>query len=72
MISNCDSRTTLSGSLFLVGRGIVDWGFGFVLLAGTAVGGWIGAHLAVTRGDRWVRRVFAGVVVASAARLLFG
>lgn len=37
---------------------------------GTAVVGYRGAHRAVRGGEVWVRRVFAAVVLASAARLL--
>ena len=43
---------------------------GVVLLAGTSVGGYLGAHIAISSGEVWVRRLFAVVVVASAARLL--
>lgn len=62
---------TLGSLTLFATSGIVDYRMGLVLMAGTAVGGYIGAHVAVTSGDRWVRRVFAVVVVASAARLLF-
>jgi uncharacterized membrane protein YfcA len=62
---------TLSSLLLFAASGIVDYRAGLVLLAGTAVGGYLGANLAIRSGDRWVRRLFALVVLASAARLLF-
>ena len=52
-------------------RGLVDYRLGLVLMAGAAVGGYLGAHIAIASGDRWLRRVFAVVILASAARLLF-
>lgn len=62
---------TVSSLVVFAASGIVDYRTGLVLLAGTAVGGYLGAHMAVIRGDRWVRYVFAGVVLASALSLLF-
>jgi len=40
------------------------------LAAGNAAGGWMGAHLAVTRGEGWIRWVVTATVLASAAKLL--
>jgi uncharacterized membrane protein YfcA len=39
-------------------------------MAGTAVGGYLGAHIAVRNGELWVRRLFVVVVLISASRLL--
>ena len=55
---------TLASTAVFGASGIVDVRVGLVLMAGTAVGGYLGAHLAVRAGDRWVRRLFALVVVA--------
>jgi uncharacterized membrane protein YfcA len=63
--------TVSSLTLFAAG-GIIDYRIGLVLMAGTAVGGYLGAHIAIRSGEVWVRRLFALVVLASAARLLFG
>jgi uncharacterized membrane protein YfcA len=62
---------TISSLTLFAASGIIDYQMGIVLLTGTAVGGYLGAHIAIKRGDRWVRRVFAVVVLASATRLLF-
>lgn len=61
---------TLSSLILFAFGGIIDYRFGAALLAGTAVGGYLGAHLAITRGDRWVRRVLAVIVLGSGVRLL--
>jgi uncharacterized membrane protein YfcA len=62
---------SISSLALFASRGLIDYGLGIVLMAGAAVGGWLGAHAALAGGDRWVRRAFALVVLASAARLLF-
>jgi len=51
-------------------NGIINYQVGFVLLAGTTCGGYLGAHIAITAGDKWVRRVFAVIVFAMACKLL--
>ena len=62
---------TVSAVFLFASGGIIDYRTGLVLMAGTAIGGYLGAHLALRSGDRWIRRIFAGAVLASAARLLF-
>jgi uncharacterized membrane protein YfcA len=62
--------TVSSLTLFAIGE-IIDYRMGLVLMAGTAVGGYLGAHFAVKSGDRWIRRLFSVVVLGSAVRLLF-
>ena len=62
---------TLSSLIVFAAHGIIDYRTGLVLMAGTAVGGYLGAHIATRSGDVWVRRLFALVVVISGARLLF-
>ena len=63
---------TLSSLTLFAAGGIIDYRIGLVLMAGTAVGGYLGAHIAIRSGEVWVRRLFALVVLASGARLLFG
>lgn len=62
---------TVSSLVLFAASGIIDYRMGIVLMAGTAVGGYLGAHIAIQSGELWVRRLFAVVVLASAARLLF-
>lgn len=51
-------------------QGLVDWGPGLVLGVGTAVGGYLGAHLAVRDGDRIIRPVLVLCVLALAGHML--
>jgi hypothetical protein len=50
-------------------RGVVLWSIALPMAAGQFAGGLLGAHLAVRGGDRVVRLVVLGVVVALVAKL---
>lgn len=45
------------------------WQVALPLAAANGLGGWLGAHVALERGSRWVRFLFIGVVTALLARL---
>lgn len=49
---------------------LVDWHAGLVLAAGSGVGGYLGARLAVRHGAGWIRWVLVVTVTASALELL--
>lgn len=55
--------TTIAVPVFIV-RGQVDWGFAVVLAIGFAAGGWIGARVAVRGGEKIIKPVLIGAVVA--------
>lgn len=50
-------------------EGHVAWTAGLVMAAGSACGGWLGARIAVERGERWIRAVLVVAVVAAAVKL---
>lgn len=50
-------------------RGMVVWRIALPMAVAQLAGGWIGAHLAVRRGDALVRRVVVLVALALAAKL---
>ncbi|HVW67229.1 MAG TPA: sulfite exporter TauE/SafE family protein [Candidatus Peribacteraceae bacterium] len=59
-------------SLIIFGlHGIIDYAYGFVLMAGMATGGYIGAHIALTKGNEWVKRLFFILVLMMGVKLLF-
>jgi hypothetical protein len=62
--------TVLSLALF-AWQGEVDWRLGLYLGAGNVVGGWLGVHLTVLKGHRWVRGVVTSAVVVFAVLLWF-
>lgn len=52
-------------------NGLVDYWLGSSLLAGMILGGYIGAHTAVKKGNEWVKIFFAIIITASVIKLLF-
>lgn len=62
--------TVVSFIVFAV-NGIVNYAYGIPLMLGMILGGYIGAHTAIKKGDMWVKSLFAVIVVASAVKLLF-
>ena len=61
--------TAIALPVFIV-QGNVRWGPALVLAAGLAVGGWVGARIAVEGGDRVIRVVMVIATIVLAARLL--
>ena len=55
-------------ALFAI-EGTVAWRIALPMAAAQLAGGWIGAHLAVRRGDALVRRVVVAVALAAAVKL---
>lgn len=51
-------------------NGIVDYYVGITLFIGMIIGGYIGAHIAIKRGDKWIKTLFAIVVIISGIKLL--
>lgn len=62
---------SLFSLIILAINGIVDYKIGVTLFVGMLVGGYIGAHIAVKKGDKWVRAIFAFIVIISGLKLLF-
>jgi uncharacterized membrane protein YfcA len=55
--------------VFVMG-GKVDWLPGLTLTLGNSIGGWLGSHFTITKGDRWIKVVLIVAVVAMAGRLM--
>ena len=51
-------------------NGKVCWEIGLCLAAGMGLGGWIGSHWAVAKGERWIRVVLTICVVAMVIKLI--
>ena len=49
----------------------IEWALGIALAAGYGLGGWLGAHATVTKGEVWIKRVFYAALIAMAIKLLF-
>ncbi len=61
---------TVAAIAIFAARGSVLWSTGLVLAAGMALGGWIGSHVAVGRGERLIRIIFNVALVALAVNLV--
>lgn len=59
----------LSLGIYMI-YGVVYYSYGIAMLAGMLIGGYIGTHIAIQKGNRFVKAAFAGVVVLLAVRLL--
>jgi len=51
-------------------NGKVNWSIGLCLAVGMGLGGWIGSHWAVAKGERWIRVVLTICVVAMVIKLI--
>ncbi len=51
--------------------GLVDWRLGLGMMAGTMTGAWIGSHVTVRHGDRWIKPLFVAMAVALLVRVLW-
>ena len=61
--------SNLAAVVLFAWRGVVLWHVALPMAAGQLAGGWLGAHLAIRRGDRLVRRAVIAVALAAAAKL---
>jgi len=49
----------------------IAWDAGIALAAGNALGGWMGAHATIRRGEQFIKRALLAVLVAMAVKLVF-
>lgn len=62
---------SISSLVIFALNGIIDYESGIVLLIGMAIGGYVGAHFAIQKGDFWIKRLFALFVIVAGIKLLF-
>ncbi len=60
-----------AGAVTLGLLGEIRWSWLPALLAGSLLGGYLGAHLAIARGNLWIKRAFELVTVLVGLKLLF-
>jgi uncharacterized membrane protein YfcA len=49
----------------------INWVLGLILATGNAAGGWIGAKMAIKKGDRLIRYILILAIILMAVKLLF-
>lgn len=60
-----------AGAITLGLLGDIRWSWLPALLAGSLLGGYLGAHLAIARGNLWIKRTFELVTVLVGLKLIF-
>lgn len=59
-----------AGALTLGMLGEIKWSWLPALLIGSLAGGYIGAHLAITKGNKWIKRIYEGITLAVGITLI--
>lgn len=60
-----------TGALILGVLGNVAWDWMPALLAGSLIGGYLGSHFAIKKGNQWIKRAFEIVTILIGAKLIF-
>jgi uncharacterized membrane protein YfcA len=63
--------SSLIAVVVFISNGMIDYKLALPLSACMMAGGWIGASLAIEKGNRWIRGVFMVAIVILAIKLLF-
>lgn len=61
-----------TGALTLGLQGPIRWDWIPILLVASALGGYVGAHYAITAGNRWIKKVYEVVTLLVGLKLLIG
>ena len=61
-----------TGAITLGMIGNIQWDWLPALLLGSLIGGYIGAHLAITKGNRWIKRAFEIITLCVGVKLIIG
>ena len=61
-----------TGALVLGVIGKIAWTWMPALLAGSILGGYAGSHVALKKGNRWIKRAFEIVTILIGAKLIYG
>lgn len=61
-----------TGALVLGVVGTVAWDWMPALLLGSVIGGYLGSHFAIIKGNLWIKRTFEIVTILIGLKLIFG
>ncbi len=62
----------LTVTAIFISKNLVDYQLGLVLFLGTFIGAWIGVHYSDKLGNKWIKWLFATIILISAAKVLLG
>lgn len=63
---------SISATIIFMFNGLVDYQLGVTLFLGMLLGGYVGAHMAIKKGNKFIKMILAIVVLVSAAKILIG
>ena len=61
-----------TGALTLGLQGPIRWDWVPILLIASALGGYVGAHFAIMKGNKWIKRVYEVVTLLVGLKLIIG
>ncbi|MES2406585.1 MAG: sulfite exporter TauE/SafE family protein [Pseudomonadota bacterium] len=61
-----------TGALVLGYLGTIAWGWMPALLAGSILGGYFGSHIAIKKGNVWIKRAFEAITIIIGIKLILG
>jgi uncharacterized membrane protein YfcA len=61
-----------TGAIVLGMIGQIAWSWMPALLAGSLIGGYVGTHFAIKKGNVWIKRSFEAVTILIGAKLILG
>jgi uncharacterized membrane protein YfcA len=61
-----------TGAVVLGMLGTIAWDWMPALLAGSVIGGYLGSHVAIRKGNLWIKRSFEIVTILIGLKLIFG
>jgi hypothetical protein len=62
---------TFVAFLVFASKVAIAWEAGAALALGTAVGGWMGAHATIAKGETFIKRALSAALAAMVVKLLF-
>lgn len=60
-----------TGALVLGVLGNIEWTWLPALITGSLIGGYIGAHMSIVKGNRWIKHIFELITLLIGLKLLF-
>lgn len=61
-----------TGALILGMLGTVAWSWMPALLVGSIMGGYLGSHVAINKGNLWIKRAFESITILIGLKLIWG
>lgn len=61
---------SLSAVTIFIIKGLIDYRVAIILFLGMMIGGYLGAHSAIKKGNQWLKILMAVVIVAAAIKIL--